>query len=443
MKTHFKTLFKTALAVVALGGLAVALQPTTAQAGPADDQVSLYLGSLMLNLGTDIGALSNQERAAALVTGRNAFRSNTRREQPLAVGASFPTGGVQGAAFQALVLEATELALADPNTVAIPRTAVPMTNGRSVNVVATLDPTRIRASQITTFVIRRMPQMAPLLSQQGVAAAFSTVTSTPYVPVFNYRGRDASAIQLAQLKDAAKLASGNLKAGLKTYPRGTVNVPSTQLLDFRLGTNQALIAKFTAGIAANAMMVIPDDLDISGSGINYDRSTSLMANSLVKAANGLMRVSSNSSIPGVAVGSIYAVTGENNDLWNHPTPTPEQSLVTAALNGVVYGAVTGAKRFVNNIAFSVAAAFSGTFAANGGLGFDTTANRQAIYNVIAFAMRRVNATQEAQIRTQIDEGFAAGLGGPSGIATIPGSAGVNGLVYDNGAPLPVTDIVGS
>lgn len=439
MKLTFKKLLKTVLAVATLGGVVATMQPVTAQAGPADDLIAIYLGSIMLNTGTDISALTNEQQAAALITGRNAFRSNVKRTQPLAVGATIPGGSIQSTAFQAAVLQATELALSNPTNITIARTAVALDNGRSANVAATLNPARVRSSQIVAFIIRRMPNMAPLLAQQGTAAAFLGGST----PTFNYRGKTPEAIALAQVRDAARLAAANLRAGLRGYPRGTVNVPADQLVDFRVVSNQVLLAKYTAGIAANAIMALPDDIDLEGSNLVYDRAVSLMTNSLVKAANSLMRMNAN-SIPGVALGGVYAVTGIGNSLWND-TSTDEAAAVTAALNGVAVGAITAGKKFSAQIAYNLAAAFAATFMANGGdeSEFDTNrlANSTALYNVIAFALKKVSATLETQIREQIEAGFDVGLDEQARL-NIPGHDGINDFLYANSQPSPVTDIVG-
>jgi hypothetical protein len=344
---------------------------------------------------------------------------------------------VQSDQFQALLLQATDLALSNPTTLTIPRTSVALNNGRSVNVSASLTPARATASQIVNFIARRLPNYTPLLSNQGTTAALLNI-GPPGTPVFNYKGKTTDAIVLAQVRDAAKLATANLRAGIKTYPRGTVNVPATGLADFRNLSNQAALTRWTAAISAQAISALPDDIDISGSSVIYDRAASIMVNSLVKAANSLQRLNAN-AVTSIGIGAVYAAAGDSNSLWNDSN----NQTVTAALNGIAFGAVTAAKRLAPSIAFGLAASFAATFTANGGdvTTFDQTANRTAIYNVIQFALKKVSPTLQTQIIAEINNGFTQGLNTLT-IPNIIGSAGLNGFVYNSSVPQPVTDIVG-
>lgn len=438
MKTQLTKRLKAFAAGAAILAIVSTLAPITAQAGPADDLVAIYLGSLLRGTGTNIGSLSPADQAAALISGRNAFRTTVTRPQPLATGASIPTGGVQGAAFQDLLLQATELALTQPTTLTIPATTVLLTNGKTARVSATLNPTRVRASQIINFMNRRLPNYTPLFAAQGVTAAFETTSTTPYVPVFNYKGANEDAIKLAQLRDAANLAAANLRAGIRTYPKGTINASATQLVN--MNTNAAVLTRWSAAIAAQAVRALPNDLDLPGSSFAYDRAASMVTNSLVRAANSLMKLNPN-AVQSIAVGGVYSVAGDNNALWNDTS----NANVTAALNGVAYGAITGARKHVVSIAQGLASAFSATFFANGGAeatwDLNETGNRAAILNVFIFALRNIKPALQLQIENAITDGFELGKTA-AGRANIPGFAGLNEFAYDSGVPLPVTDIVG-
>lgn len=438
MKFQLTKLLKALVAGAAFLAVGSTLAPTTAQAGPADDLVAIYLGSLLRGTGTNIGSLTPADQAAALISGRNAFRSTITKPQPLATGASIPVGGVQGAAFQNLLLQATELALTQPTTLTIPATIVTLTNGKTARVSATLNPTRVRASQIINFMNRRLPNYTPLFAFQGVEAAFSTTSVTPYVPVFNYKGANEGAIQLAQLRDAAKLAAANLRAGIRTYPNGTINASATQLVN--MTTNAPILTRWSAAIAAQAVRGLPNDLDIPGSSFVYDRAASMVTNSLVRAANSLMKLNPN-AVQSIAVGGVYSVSGISNALWNDTSNAD----VTAALNGVAFGAITGARKHVVSIAQGLASAFSATFFANGGAEAawdpNENANREAIYNVILFALKTIKPDLQTQIQNAITAGFNLGKTAAARM-NIPGFAGLNEFVYDSSGPAPVTDIVG-
>jgi hypothetical protein len=439
MKALTKFFAPIAAAAIVFGGLFGT--PQTAQAQPFADQIAIYLGAITLGYPTDISALTAQQRAEALFNGRGLLRSNVRRTQPLISGQ--PTVvNVQSSVFQSQLLQATALATTTPITLDISRVQVTLNNGRSAVVNARMDASRLRPSQIFNFIARRVPQYTPLLTQEAIASVF--LLNPNNTPVYNFKGRTEAQIVNAMLADASRIGQFAMRTGMGNYPRGTINVPSTELLDFRPGRGGAsILPRFTAAIAAQAFLGLPDFDDVQTADFRYDQAASTLITGLVRGANPYTR-RNQSAIPGAVAGSIYSVTGMDNSAWSYLSPTDEQITVTAALNGIVFGAARTARNLAAQIAEAAAAAFAATFVANGNDPNDLESENisNSIVIAIQFALGRAFTRVADAVREAADRGVVTGSN-PTNIPTIPGALGLNNFEYVNDSPAPVTDITGS
>jgi hypothetical protein len=365
-----------------------------------------------------------------------------QKTQPLIQGQ--PTSvNVQSTQFQSLLLQAANLASTTPITLNISGVSVNLNNGKSALVNARMDSTRIRPSQIFDFIARRIPKFTPVLTQQFVSAVFLNDTSNN--PLYNFRGQTQAQILSARLADASRIAQSAMRTGMGNYPRGTTNMPAAQLLDFRPNQpSTQLISKFTAGISARAFMGLPNSDDITVGTFSYDQAAASLVTGLVRGAN---RYTSRNpfSAPAAVAGSIYSVTGLNNTAWSYLIPTVQQTTITAALNGIVFGASRAARNLAPQIGYHAAAAFAATFVANGGnetLLVDGNIT-SGIANAIEFALgSRAWLKVQTSVQTQIANGLEFGRE-LANIPNIAGAPGVNNFQYIGASPAPVTDITGS
>jgi hypothetical protein len=440
MKTLTKTIATFAAVAIVFAG--VFGTPQKAQAQPSADQIAIYLGALTLGYSTNISTLTPQQQAEALFNGRGLLRSNVQKTQPLIQGQ--PTSvNVQSTQFQSLLLQAANLASTTPITLNISGVSVNLNNGKSALVNARMDSTRIRPSQIFDFIARRIPQFTPALTQDFVSAVF--LEDTNNVPLYNFRGQTQAQIFSAMLADASRIGQSAMRTGMGNYPRGTTNVPAAQLLDFRPNQpSTQLISKFTAAISARAFMGLPNSDDIIVDTFRYDQAAASLVTGLVRGANAYTRRNPFSA-PAAVAGSIYSVTGLNNTAWSYLNPTVQQTTITAALNGIVFGASRAARNLAPQIGYYAAAAFAATFVANGGnqtLLVDGNIT-SGIANAIEFALgSRAWLKVQTSVQTQIANGLADGRI-LANIPNIGGALGVNNFQYVGASPAPVTDITGS
>ena len=205
-------------AVVAFAAISIGAASATQQ----EDQIAIQLGGLVLKVDVNNTQTSDADIARALVEGRAILQSTASRAVPVVAGQSFGADQVQTAATRALILEATQKALATPVTRTITRQIVTLSNGRNVTVGATLNPKLTTASAIAAYALNRIPNAAPALAKSAVAAAMKLVNGEP---VFNYPGKTPEKVQELQMQDAAKAAGFALSYSLKAYPGGTQNWP--------------------------------------------------------------------------------------------------------------------------------------------------------------------------------------------------------------------------
>jgi len=471
----------------AVGLTAAVLSMGAARASQQSDQVAVQLGAIQLGITLD-GATTAQNLANCLVQGRNfmAAKATMKDGSIYYVGsAAITPASVQRSTAQEQLQMATQRALSNPvtNLVGIKGLSVTTTTGtktKTTKVTAVLDPQKTTAAAVFSVTSKLIPNFGPDLVKYGVEAAMRGGGT----PVFNYKGKDAAAIQKAQITDAAKIAQAALSASLKTYVSGTVNwakVPKTgPLLGARYlpnfsantiptkaapgGTTQAShligISSSAAAISANAINGLGA---ISGLYGKTSANVQALTTSLVKGANAFQKTSmlngttSVGAIGAATLGIVAQVAGVENNNWGLSLAANDTN---AILQGIVTGAVKAAKSQMSAIAAGVAQGFTGTYLvtktnvkADNLVDFKT-ANVSDILNsfVLAGAVK-LGTTAATNLQLLIGDSIAQAytkFGYDTNgdrtlvpaISDLTGAPGIKDFALVNGVGSPVTDTVG-
>ncbi len=409
------------LAVVAIiaGGASQAYAQNT-----ATDQIAIWLGATQLGYSSSYTPGANPTNdASALRQGQLALAATAANFNTTAFVVRPGTTNravvpnPQSAAFRSQYLAAVQRALTTPTTRSLTRVPVVTqnpTSGRlSTNPISgNLNPASTTPTLILDSVVAKMPNFAPAIVSNAVAATMAGTTGTNgvFIPVWGavpkptkanlsssnninlFNSRTAS----TQLSNAGKAASAALTAASKAYTRGTVNWqgwPATgatnsngYLPNFGVttlgpkgGTGSQIQAPNLTGLADAASAVAANAINGLGNfNTNaiapYGKSATnvqFMTQQLIKAASAFQATSTrgNTGVPNYSSGSLGAasfgitaqVAGNRNDSWGGQATS---DTFTTLLNGVVRGAVTAVGRTSPNlgaIAVGVAQGFTATY----------------------------------------------------------------------------------
>lgn len=262
---------------------------------------------------------------------------------------------------------------------------------------------KLTASKLFAFYQKGLPEYSPNLAQLAVGAALDINSGLKY--------KDPN----ARVKDAAKIASTAIKNGLKAYPKGTRN---SAWQGFSANSNS--VQQNLANIAYQATAAFGDSPILSES------TAATVTTALVKAAYKFKKTTT--AGPGsVVIGFISQVGGNG-------------TVVDDNIQGIIAGAVKGAKKESLSIANAAAYALYALYLQSGGS--DTpavwaAAHAGEIYQAVLLSDKKADATA---IATQVANGAtSASTGAPLYGAQLL-SPGGDLLVINNGDQAPVTKV---
>jgi hypothetical protein len=395
----------------------------------ASDQIAIRLGATQLGFPSSYTpGTNNLWDASALRQGQLALAATTANVNktafvvsPVIPGNTNPTvvPNPQSATFRSQYLSAVQSALTNPTTRTITNQTIQTYNPTTkryvtvANVKGTLSPASTTPTLILNSVVAKMPNFAPAIVSNAVAATMAGTTGTNgiFIPVWGAVPRPTAAnlsssnnINLfnsrtasTQLSNAGKAASAALTAASKAYTRGTVNWqgwpatgatnPNGYLPNFgvttlgpRGGTGSQIQAPNLTGLADTASAVAANAINGLGN-FNTNSATApygksatnvqFMTQQLIKAASAFQKSSTTviTGVPNYSSGSLGAasfgittqVAGDQNVSWGSQA-SPDG--FTLLLNGVVRGAVAAVGRTSPNlgaIAVGVAQGFTATY----------------------------------------------------------------------------------
>jgi hypothetical protein len=446
----------------------------------AVDQIAIRLGATQLGFPSSYTpGTNNLWDASALRQGQLALAATTANVNttafvvsPVSAGYTNPTvvPNPQSTNFRTQYLAAVQSALTSPTLATIPKTTVKTFNPRTktyvnvANVTGTLSPASTTPTLILNSVVAKMPNFAPAIVSNAVAATMAGTTGTNgiFIPVWGAVPRPTAAnlsssnnINLfnsrtasTQLSNAGKAASAALTAASKAYTRGTVNWqgwpatgatnPNGYLPNFgvttlgpRGGTGSQIQAPNLTGLADTASAVAANAINGLGN-FNTNSATApygksatnvqFMTQQLIKAASAFQKSSTRviTGSPAYPTGSLGAasfgittqVAGDQNVSWGSQA-SPDG--FTLLLNGVVRGAVAAVGKTSPNlgaIAAGVAQGFTVTYLQttyNGNRSFvslnqflQENVNNNAI--ALAFAAAGVTGNSYNTVITSISSG---------------------------------------
>jgi hypothetical protein len=430
MKSSVKNILARCFCMFAIAGTTAFAQSSSQQA----NQIAAQLGAIQLGI-ADIAAATPQQQANALAQGRLALSvtKSTYGKTAFVAGANAPDP--QSQAFRNQLQQATVAALENPLNISISGSAT-LTNGKSINVRGSLDPTKTSASQIFNFTALRLPNVSPGLVIDAISSASN----------FGAPG-SASA-------DINKLAELAMLRALRTYRNGTqqwgsISTTAPSLPNFRTSTINGVApslnglmdaAAATAANAINALApALKSDPDVVAG----------MTASLVKAAAKFQKTSQtviggnvvrfSGSTGATATALIAQVAGNAQGDWTNVT-------TGNLLNAVVSGAMTAARNQVIAVAYGAAAGFAGTFVATGGSLASFDINAVAADILASFKQTTaVRSRNEANVNAAILAGLNVGLNQANWADPVNGVAGIGGIkdfTVVNGSGVPLTDTVG-
>jgi hypothetical protein len=393
-----------------------------AQSG-ATNQIAIMLGATQLKYASTYRPGTNTSMdASALRQGQLALSSTSANyltnAYVVSPGKTNPTvvPNPQSGTFRSQYLAAVQRALTNPTTRTITNVNVttynPSTKKYATNPVSgLLSPTNTTPTQILNVVVAQMPNFAPAIISNTVAATMAGTTNTNgiFIPVWgavpnytnsatNIPAKNAfnSVTASNQLVNAGNAAAAALTAASKAYTNGTVNwqgYPKTgnpasntvYLPNFgtnALGQagltnnqrpNQLGLADTASAVAANAINGL-GNFNTNATGLYGKSSNNVrsMTQNLIKAASafqtnstvaitGVPRYTNAGSLGAASFGIVTQVAGRTNSSWG--TQAAPDSFTTL-LNGVVRGAVTAVGKTSPNlgaIARGVAQAFTATY----------------------------------------------------------------------------------
>jgi hypothetical protein len=262
---------------------------------------------------------------------------------------------------------------------------------------------KLTASKLFTFYQKGLPEYSPNLAQLAVDAALNVNSGLKY--------KDPN----ARIKDAAKIGGLAIKSGMKAYPKGTRNSAWTGFV-----TNTNTVQQNLANIAYQTTAAL------GVSPFLNETTAATVTTSLVKAAYKFKKTTT--AGPGSVVLGFVSQVGEDG------------TAVTDNVQGIITGAVKGAKKESLSIANAAAYALYALYLQAGGT--DSPADWAAdhagdIYQAVLAADKKADANT---IAAQVLNGATSASNGDPLYGAQLLSPGDDLLVINNGDQAPVTKI---
>lgn len=262
---------------------------------------------------------------------------------------------------------------------------------------------KLTASKLFAFYQKGLPEYSPNLAQLAVGAAVNLTSGLKY--------KDNN----ARIKDAAKIAGTAVKNGMKAYKNGTRNSSWTGFV-----ANSNSVQQNLSNIAYSATAAL------GSSALLNETSAATVTTALVKAAYKFKKTTT--AGPGsVVLGFISQVGGTG-------------SVVNDNVQGIITGAVKGAKKEVLSIASAAGYALYALYLQSGGTDSPAVwaaAHSGDIYQAILLSDKKAVASD---IALQVANGATAAGAGTPLYGAQPLSPGDDLLVINNGDQSPVTKI---